>query len=104
MLATSTNGSELLLLNTLTGGIVRQAPVASVITHLQFSHSNLLSASTDGYIRIHDPRTGIQRENGESSAQAHSSGVQDLQVTGNFFFTTGWSLRFMSPHFRPFTK
>lgn len=93
MLATATNGSELLLLNTLTGGIVRQAPVASVVTHLQFSHSNLLSASTDGHIRIHDPRTGIRREDGESSVQAHSSGVQDLQVTGHFFFTTGWSLR-----------
>ncbi|KAL4065261.1 PAB-dependent poly-A-specific ribonuclease subunit PAN2 [Scleroderma citrinum] len=93
LLATATNASELLLLNAVTGSLVRQAPVTSVITHLHFSHSNLLSASTDSYIRIHDPRTGIRRENGENSVQAHSSGVQDLQVTGNFFFTIGWSLR-----------
>lgn len=93
LLATATNASELLLLNALTGGIVRQAPVSSVVTHLHFSHSNLLAASTDGYVRTYDPRTAIRRESGETSVQAHSSGIQDLQVTGNFFFTIGWSLR-----------
>ncbi|KAI6151085.1 ubiquitin carboxyl-terminal hydrolase-domain-containing protein [Pisolithus tinctorius] len=93
LLATASSTPELTLLNASTGSTVRQAPVSSVITHLQFSLSNLLSASIDGYVRVHDPRTGIRRENGEGSVQAHSSGVQDLQVTGNFFFTVGRSIR-----------
>lgn len=93
LLATASSTPELALLNASTGSAVRQAPVSSVITHLQFSLSNLLSASIDGHVRVHDPRSGIRREGGEASVQAHSSGVQDLQVTGNFFFTIGRSLR-----------
>ncbi|KAI6007843.1 ubiquitin carboxyl-terminal hydrolase-domain-containing protein [Pisolithus marmoratus] len=93
LLAAASSTPELTMLNASTGSAVRQAPVSSVITHLQFSLSNLLSASVDGYVRVHDPRSGIRRENGEASVQAHSSGVQDLQVTGNFFFTIGRSLR-----------
>ncbi|KIK13823.1 hypothetical protein PISMIDRAFT_17728 [Pisolithus microcarpus 441] len=93
LLATASSSPELALLNASTGSTVRQVPVSSIITHLQYSLSNLLSASIDGHVRVHDPRSGIRRENGEASVQAHSSGVQDLQVTGNFFFTIGRSLR-----------
>lgn len=77
----------------MTGNPVRVASSSSVATHLQFSHSTLLAASADGYVRVHDPRTGLLRENGENSVLAHTSGVQDLQVSGNYFYTVGWSVR-----------
>jgi PAB-dependent poly(A)-specific ribonuclease subunit 2 len=77
----------------MTGSIVRQAPVPS-ITHLQFSHSFLLSGSSDGYLRVHDPRTGMTRASGaESHVKAHFSGIQGLETAGNFAFTIGLGVR-----------
>lgn len=94
VLAASTSNLELLLLNSMTGSIVRQTPTTSLITHLQFSHSFLLSGSSDGFLRIHDPRTGLRREEGvESLIKAHISGIQGLQCFGNFAFTIGWGMR-----------
>jgi PAB-dependent poly(A)-specific ribonuclease subunit 2 len=93
LVAAATNTPEIILLNSMIGGAVRQVSVPSQVTNLQFSHSTLLCASADGCVRAHDPRTGIRRENGDGSVHAHSSGVQDMQATGNFFFTIGWSLR-----------
>ena len=93
VLAASTTAPELVLLNAMTGNPVRVASSSSVATHLQFSHSTLLAASADGYVRVHDPRTGLLRENGENSVLAHTSGVQDLQASGNYFYTVGWSIR-----------
>ncbi|KAF9234026.1 ubiquitin carboxyl-terminal hydrolase-domain-containing protein [Melanogaster broomeanus] len=93
LVAAATSTPEIVLLNSMTGSVLRQASVPSHITNLQFSHSTLLSASADGYVRAHDPRTGVRGENSDGSVHAHSSGVQDLQATGNFFFTIGWSLR-----------
>ncbi|KAF9228724.1 hypothetical protein BS17DRAFT_724469 [Gyrodon lividus] len=93
LVAAATSTPEIVLLNSMTGTAVRQASLPSHVTNLQFSYSTLLSASVDGYVRAHDPRTGVRRENGDGSVHAHSSGVQDLQATGNFFFTIGWSLR-----------
>lgn len=50
----------------------------------------LLSGSSDGFLRIHDPRTGMIRSGGaESLVRAHFSGIQGLQSTGNFAFTIG---------------
>jgi PAB-dependent poly(A)-specific ribonuclease subunit 2 len=93
ILAASSTAPEIVLLNAITGNAVRVAPSSSVATHLQFSHSTLLAASADGYVRVHDPRTGLLRENGENSVLAHGSGVQDLQASGNYFYTIGWSVR-----------
>lgn len=93
VLAVSTTAPELVLLNAMTGNAVRVAPSPSVVTHLQFSHSTLLAALADGYVRAYDPRTALLRENGENSVLAHSSGVQDLQTSGNYFYTIGWSVR-----------
>ncbi|KIJ63247.1 hypothetical protein HYDPIDRAFT_175993 [Hydnomerulius pinastri MD-312] len=93
LVAAATSTPEIVLLNSMTGSTVRQVSVPSHITNLQFSHSTLLCASADGYVRAHDPRTGVRREGGDGSVHAHSSGVQDLQAAGNFFFTIGWSIR-----------
>ena len=96
VLAASTTAPELVLLNAITGNTVRVAPSSSVVTHLQFSHSALLAASADGFVRVHDPRTGLLRESGENSVLAHGSGMQGLQVSGNYFYTIGWSVRWVA--------
>lgn len=96
IVAASTTTPDIVLLNAITGSVLRQAPVSSLVTHLQFSHSTLLCASADGYVRAHDPRTALRRENGDNAVLAHASGLQDLQATGNFFFTIGWSSRYLS--------
>jgi len=81
----------------MTGSIVRQATTPSLVTHLQFSHSFLLSGSSDGYLRAHDPRTGMGRAGGaESLVKAHYSSIQGLQTAGNFAFTIGLGVRWIS--------
>ncbi|KAG9318200.1 ubiquitin carboxyl-terminal hydrolase-domain-containing protein [Chiua virens] len=67
IVAAATTAPELVLLNAITGSLLRQAPVSSHITHLHFSHSALLCASADGYVRTHDPRTALRRESGDAA-------------------------------------
>lgn len=93
-LATATTNLELLFLNSMTGGVVRQVPTTSVVTQLQFSHSMLLSGSSDGFLRVHDPRTGMGRASGaESVIKSHVGSIQGLQTIGNFAFTIGMGER-----------
>ncbi|KAJ7184324.1 ubiquitin carboxyl-terminal hydrolase-domain-containing protein [Mycena filopes] len=87
VLAASSTASELLLLNSMSGSVVRQAATPSLISHLEFSHSAILSGASDGYVRTHDPRTALNRA--ENQVLAHYSGIQGLQTTGNFVFTIG---------------
>ena len=101
ILAAATTAPEIVLLNAMTGAVLRQAPVPSHVTHLAFSHSTLLCASADGYVRAHDPRTALRRETGSSAVLAHTTGVQGLQATGNFFFTIGSSSRYFSSFLPP---
>ncbi|RDB20983.1 PAB-dependent poly(A)-specific ribonuclease subunit PAN2 [Hypsizygus marmoreus] len=101
--AASTADLELLYINSMTGIAVRQITTPSMITHLQPSHSMLLSGSTDGYLRTHDIRTG--RSGGmESLVKAHSSGIQGLQTAGNFAFTIGLGERQSRPFPDPLVK
>ncbi|KAF8919283.1 PAB-dependent poly-A-specific ribonuclease subunit PAN2 [Mucidula mucida] len=86
-------GPELLLVSPATGTVVRQCQVPSLITHMEFSHSSLISAGADGYLRNHDPRTGITRAAADSSVRAHPSGIQGLQISGNYIFTIGLQSR-----------
>ncbi|KAJ7724179.1 ubiquitin carboxyl-terminal hydrolase-domain-containing protein [Mycena maculata] len=102
VLAAASTGSELLLLNSMTGSILRQAPSPSLITHLEFSHSAILSGASDGYVRTHDPRTALNRA--ESQIMAHYSGIQGLQTTGNFVFTIGLGVRQSRPFPDPLVK
>lgn len=97
-LALSTAGLEMQFLNSMTGTVVRQVPTSSVMTHLQFSPTALISGSADGYIRIHDPRTGMARSGGgeHKVVKAHQCSIQGLQTTGNYIFTIGHSERQMS--------
>ena len=86
----------LLYVNSVHGTIIRQVQTPSVITHLQLSHSMLLSGSSDGYLRIHDTRKTVDKTaNAESVVRAHSGGIQGLQTTGNFAFTIGLGVRFV---------
>lgn len=94
--ALSTSGSELLLINAMTGNLSKQAKIPSIATHLEFSYNILLSGSADGYLCAYDPRTGISRNGtSESMVKAHYGGIQGLQTVGNFVFTIGMSLRYI---------
>jgi hypothetical protein len=54
----------------------------------------LLSGSSDGYLRVHDPRTGMGRTGAtENAVKAHSSSIEGIQTTGNFVFTIGMGER-----------
>jgi PAB-dependent poly(A)-specific ribonuclease subunit 2 len=87
---------ELIYINAINGSIVRQVPTPSVITHLEPSHSMLLSGSADGYLRTHDYRANTSRSSGaEGLVRAHSNGIQGLQTTGYYAFTIGLSERFV---------
>ena len=78
----------------MTGATIRQVQTSSVLTHLELSHSFLLSGSSDGYLRVHDPRTGMTRTgSAENLVKAHARSVQGLQATGNFVFTIGMGER-----------
>ncbi|KAA1471282.1 PAB-dependent poly-A-specific ribonuclease subunit PAN2 [Dentipellis sp. KUC8613] len=104
-LAAATSTPELVLLNSITGTVVRQTPLLSLTTQLHFSHTYLLSGSSDGYVRCHDPRTGLRREGGaESSVKAHASEIQGLQSSGNYLYTIGWGLRQSRPIPDPLVK
>lgn len=87
--ATANALPELSILNSMTGSLIRQAQVPAVVTSLEFTHSMLLSGSSDGYLRIHDSRTGLIRSGGEQHVRAHLGGVQGVQASGNFAFTIG---------------
>ncbi|KAF7323198.1 PAN2-PAN3 deadenylation complex catalytic subunit PAN2 [Mycena chlorophos] len=102
VLAASSTNSELLLLNAMTGDILRQTSAPSLITHLEFSHSTILSGASDGYIRTHDPRTAATKPDGQF--MAHYAGIQGLQTTGNLVFTIGLGIRQSRPITDTFVK
>ncbi|TFK29824.1 hypothetical protein FA15DRAFT_690571 [Coprinopsis marcescibilis] len=97
--AVSLTNLELMFLNSMTGKTVRQIPTSSLLTHLLFSHSSLISGSADGYLRLHDPRSGVTRNDAaESLVKAHLGAIAGLQTTSNLIFTIGMGER----HSRPF--
>ncbi|KAF8479133.1 PAB-dependent poly-A-specific ribonuclease subunit PAN2 [Russula ochroleuca] len=103
--AVSTSTPEIVLLNSITGSVLRQASVPSTIRHLHFTHSYLLSGDSDGYLRCHDHRTGLRREGGaENTVKAHASEIQGLQSSGNHVYTIGWGLRQSRPVPDPLVK
>ncbi|KAG9034379.1 poly(A)-specific ribonuclease [Tulasnella sp. JGI-2019a] len=105
----ATNGqeaSEFIMLNTATGAEIRKVAAPPMVNHLRASHSLLVSAAADGYIRTHDFRTSNKRDSGaaQSSAFAHSGGIQGLEISGNQIFTCGWGFRQSRPHPDPLVK
>ncbi|ETW85417.1 hypothetical protein HETIRDRAFT_432176 [Heterobasidion irregulare TC 32-1] len=105
LLAVATSALELLLLNPLTGSVVRQSIFSSPVTQLHYSHSFLLSGDANGFVRCHDPRTGLRRDGGaEATAKAHESEIQGLQSSGNCVYTIGWGLRQSRPIPDPLVK
>ncbi|VDB99948.1 unnamed protein product [Peniophora sp. CBMAI 1063] len=95
LLAAATPTPELVLLNSLTGTLTRTTSLSSVANQLHFSSSSLLlSGGSDGFLRLHDPRTGMRREAGsEHAVRAHQSEIQGLTSSGHVAYTIGWGLR-----------
>ncbi|KIL69643.1 hypothetical protein M378DRAFT_184057 [Amanita muscaria Koide BX008] len=103
-IAVSDVSSQLLFLNSMTGNVVREVVTPSLVTHLQFSRTALVSGSSDGYLRVHDPRTGMVRPNAEGSVMVHRCGIQGIQATGNLIFTIGLGERQSRPFPDPLVK
>lgn len=96
---------EMVFLSPATGALVRQVSTTSVLTQLEHSHSMLLSGSSDGFVRVHDLRTGMGRAGGaENLVKAHARSVEGLKTSGNFVFTIGMGERQSRPFPDPLVK
>lgn len=93
----SLDSLEMAFLSPVTGAPIRRVSTTSLLTHLELSHSMLVSGSSDGFIRVHDPRTGMGRANGaENFVKAHSRSIEGFETLGNFIFTTGMGERLVN--------
>ncbi|EJF62633.1 hypothetical protein DICSQDRAFT_154466 [Dichomitus squalens LYAD-421 SS1] len=99
-IAVSTASSELILLNTQTGSVLRRSPSSSILTHLHFTASQtyFVSGDADGWIRLHDPRDATIRSYGSSPVKAHLSGIQGIETTSTLLYTIGLGLRQGRPY------
>jgi PAB-dependent poly(A)-specific ribonuclease subunit 2 len=94
IMAVSLASLEMDLISPMTGFSIRKVPTTAVLTQLELTHSMLLSGSSDGYLRVHDPRTGMGRSGGaQNFVKAHARSVQGLQTAGNFLFSIGMGER-----------
>ncbi|KAG8904957.1 poly(A)-specific ribonuclease [Tulasnella sp. 403] len=104
----STQSPEFVIYNALTGNEVKKVPSPSRVTHLRASYNLLVSAASDGNIRTHDFRAASRKDDGfgatQSSAFAHAGGVQDLEVSGNYVYSCGWSFGQARPLLDPLVK
>ena len=92
----SLDNSDMVLLSPVTGAAIRNIPGASIVTHMNLSHSLLIAGSADGYLRIYDTRSGVTRAGGaESTTKAHARSIQGLDTAGNFIFTIGLGERYV---------
>ncbi|KAI0637414.1 ubiquitin carboxyl-terminal hydrolase-domain-containing protein [Trametes polyzona] len=93
-LAVSTYTPELLLLNLQTGAVLRRNPAPAILTHLHYtaSLSYFVSADSDGWIRLHDPRD-LSRSFSTDSVRAHVNGIADIESSSNFLYTIGYGVR-----------
>lgn len=105
-LCAATTTPELLFLNAITGAVTRRIQAPSIVDHLSYSHTLLLSGSVDGYLRTYDPRSGLRRDTGnaEASVQAHIAGIQGLQTSGNYVYTIGMGIRRSRPFPDPLVR
>lgn len=93
-LVASLDSLEMAFLSPVTGAPIRRVSTTSLLTHLELSHSTLISGSSDGFLRVHDPRTGMGRADGaENFVKAHLRSIERLETIGNFIFTTGMGER-----------
>jgi len=83
---------ELMILNSHTGSVVQRSPVSAVLTHLLYPSTHLVSGSSDGFLRLHDPRNAMWHE-GNNSVRAHTGGIQGLESSGNYIYTIGLGTR-----------
>lgn len=94
VLAVSLTSLELAFISPIAGAVVRQVQTSSLLTHLELSHSFLISGSSDGCVCIHDPRTGMMRSGGmENLVKAHSRSIRGLQIAESYVFTIGMGER-----------
>ncbi|KAH9934990.1 uncharacterized protein B0H18DRAFT_979313 [Fomitopsis serialis] len=67
------------------------------------SITHLVSGSSDGFLRLHDPRNAMWHE-GNNSVRAHTGGIQGLESSGNYIYTIGLGTRQGRPFPDPLVK
>ncbi|KAI0078959.1 hypothetical protein K474DRAFT_1659644 [Panus rudis PR-1116 ss-1] len=97
----ATAAQQLLAINSQTGDVVREAMSPSIYNFLADTHSALVSGSSDGYVRLHDPRA---MQTTTHSVRAHHGGIQGLEAAGNYVFTIGMGTRQSRPFIDPLVK
>ncbi|KZT11602.1 cysteine proteinase [Laetiporus sulphureus 93-53] len=102
ILAVGTAAPELLMVNAHTGDIIRRSQAPSVFTHLQWAMTFIVSGSSDGFLRTHDPRNAMGSNT--SSVKAHASAIQGLEVNGCYAYTIGMGTRQGHPFPEPLVK
>ncbi|PCH38436.1 hypothetical protein WOLCODRAFT_97122 [Wolfiporia cocos MD-104 SS10] len=102
--AVATSTPELLIMNSQTGDVLRRAQAPSILTHLLWSSTYLISGSSDGFLRSMDPRESTWRSNSSSVVRAHVSGIQGLEMSGNYVYTIGLGTRQGRPFPDPLVK
>jgi len=96
-LVASLDTLEMVFLSPATGTAMRKVSTTAILTQLELTHSMILSGSADGYLRVHDPRTGMGRSSGsENFVKAHARSILALETSGNFVFTIGMGERYLS--------
>ncbi|KAH9843028.1 ubiquitin carboxyl-terminal hydrolase-domain-containing protein [Rhodofomes roseus] len=103
MFGIATATPELMILNSHTGSVVQRSPVSSVLTHLLYPSTHLVSGSSDGFLRLHDPRN-VMWHDGGNSVRAHIGGIQGLEASGNYIYTIGLGTRQGRPYPDPLVK
>ncbi|KAF9567565.1 hypothetical protein CPC08DRAFT_703099 [Agrocybe pediades] len=104
-LVASLDTLEMVFLSPATGAAIRKVSTTAILTELHLSHSMIISGSADGYVRVHDPRTGMGRTTAsENFVKAHARSVQALETSGNFVFTIGMGERQSRPFLDPLVK
>lgn len=91
--AIATDSSELHLVHSGAGSLIRYVKTPSIINHMAISNKAVVVTSLDGSIAIYDPQTAMRRAELGTANKAHQNGVRGLQVSGNNILTIGYGTR-----------
>ncbi|KAM0788388.1 hypothetical protein ACM66B_001526 [Microbotryomycetes sp. NB124-2] len=94
-------GSDLYLINTARGSLVKKQSLSVSLTHLRRS-THLVGATTMGSIALIDTRSPSVKA--QESVLAHTGGITQLETEGNYIVTVGFTLRQGLPLPDPYLK
>ncbi|KAK4058405.1 poly(A)-specific ribonuclease [Microbotryomycetes sp. JL221] len=100
-IATTGPGSDLYLINTNRGSLMRKQTLSTSLLHLRRS-TQLVASTSTGSIAILDTRS--QDAVVQETVLAHTGGITQLEIEGNYIVTVGFTLRQGLPLPDPYLK